>query len=119
MSVDDPAEGMDDRRRFRRLNLPLFYRPARLLGPRQPARDVSRGGIRVYTDDALSIGTRLEIELFLPDGSSLSVDVRVAWVQELSGKEKEAGYEAGLEFLAMHEVHRALLERCLAENKEG
>jgi PilZ domain len=118
MSVDDPANGEDDRRRFPRLDLPLFYRPARLLGPRRPARDVSRGGIRVNTDDPLAIGTRLEIELLLPEGDSLAVDVRVAWIQELSGEAREARYEAGLEFLQMHEVHRALLERCLAEHKE-
>ncbi len=107
----------DDRRRFPRLDLPLLYRPARLLGPRKPARDLSRGGIKVYTDDALSVGTRLEIELFLPEGDSLALDVRVAWVRELAGG--EARYEAGLEFLAMDPDRLALLERCLADHKIG
>lgn len=106
---------VSDRRRFPRINLSMFYRPAGLLGPRQVARDVSRGGIRVQTDDPLDTGTRLEIELFLPDGDSLSVDVRVAWLRELSGQ--DARYEAGLEFLEMDAVRLALLERCLADHE--
>jgi hypothetical protein len=105
---------VDDRRRYPRVNLPLFYRPAGILGPRRPARNVSRGGILVLTDDALKEGTRLEVELFLPDGGSLVVDVRVAWIRELAGG--EARYEAGLEFLAMDEVRATLLERCLARH---
>jgi Tfp pilus assembly protein PilZ len=105
----------DDRRRFPRLNVPVFYRPARLLGPRQVAQDVSRGGIRVYTDDTLAIGTRLEIELFLPEGDSLTVDVRVAWVRELSGQ--DARFEAGLEFLTMDEARTEALGRCIKEHR--
>ncbi len=105
----------DDRRRFPRLNVPVFYRPARLLGPRQVAQDVSRGGIRVFTDEALQIGTRLEIELFLPEGDSLSVDVRVAWVRALHGQ--GAHFEAGLEFLAMDEARTEALERCIEEHR--
>lgn len=105
-----------DRRRFPRLDVPVFYRPARLFGPRQVARDVSRGGIRVYTDEALEVGTRLELELFLREGDSLTLDVRVAWVRALS--EQEARFEAGLEFLAMDEQRLALLEACIAESHE-
>lgn len=108
--------GVDDRRRFPRLNVPVYYRPARLFGPRKPAQDVSRGGIRVYTDDALELGLRLQIELFLPEGESLTVDVRVAWVRELNGQETR--YEAGLEFLAMDEGRLIALERCIAEHKD-
>jgi Tfp pilus assembly protein PilZ len=107
----------DDRRRFPRLNVPVLYRPARLLGSRRPARDVSRGGIKVYTDDDLEIGTRLEIELFLPDGDSLTVDVRVAWVRALF--EGDARFEAGLEFLAMDQARLAALERCIETHREA
>jgi Tfp pilus assembly protein PilZ len=105
----------DNRRRFPRLDVPLFHRSAGLLGPRQRARNVSRGGIRVETDDALRVGDRLEIELFLPGEDSFSIDVRVAWVSELSGQ--EARFEAGLEFLEMDALRRTQLERCLAEHE--
>jgi len=107
--------GTDDRRRFPRLNVPVFYRPARLFGPRKPAQDVSRGGIRVYTDEPLELGTRLEIELFVGEDESLTVDVRVAWVRELH--ETGARYEAGLEFLAMDEGRLIALEQCIAQHK--
>jgi PilZ domain len=107
--------GVDDRRRFPRLNVPVFFRPARLFGPRQLAQDVSRGGIRVYTDDALELGTRLEIELFLPEGESLTIDVRVAWIRELV--EQDTRYEAGLEFLVMDEARLIALEHCIVQHK--
>ena len=106
---------VDDRRRFPRLNVPVFYRPARLFGPRQVAQDVSRGGIRVYTDDALELGTRLEIELFLPNSESLTIDVRVAWVRELV--QQDTRYEAGLEFLAMDEARVIALEQCIVAHR--
>ncbi|MDB4972276.1 MAG: hypothetical protein JWN48_617 [Myxococcaceae bacterium] len=105
----------DERRRFPRLNVPVLYRPARLLGARKVAQDVSRGGIRVYTDDAPELGARLEIELFMPEGESLTVDVRVAWVRELVAH--DARYEAGLEFLAMDEARLIALERCIEQHK--
>ena len=104
---------VDDRRRFPRLNVPVLYRPARLLGPRKPAQDVSRGGIRVYTDEPLELGTRLEIELFLPE-LSLTVDVRVAWLRELVGQ--DARYEAGLEFLALDEARMIALEHWIVQH---
>jgi Tfp pilus assembly protein PilZ len=106
---------VDERRRFPRLDVPVLYRPARLLAPHKPARDVSRGGIKVYTDEPFAVGTRLEIELFLRDGESLTLDVRVAWLRELAMP--DAKYEAGLEFLAMADDRLAMLERCIAEHK--
>jgi Tfp pilus assembly protein PilZ len=107
----------DDRRRFPRLNVPVLYRPARLLGSHKPARDVSRGGIKVFTDDELSLGTRLEIELFLPSGDSLTVDVRVAWLRPASAADG-ARFEAGLEFLSMDQARLDILERCIAAHRE-
>lgn len=105
--------GADERRRFPRLSVPVYYRPARLFGPRSPARDLSLGGVRILTDDSLAVGKRLEIELFLPDGGSLTVDVRVAWVRPLN--DDFAQYEAGLEFLAMDPAQAKLLERCVMD----
>lgn len=106
---------VDERRRFPRLNVPVLYRPARLLGPRKPAGDLSRGGIKVYTDEALALGTRLEIELLLPDGDTLTVDVRVAWTRPLS--DPAARYEAGLEFLTIDAERLTALERCIDAHK--
>jgi c-di-GMP-binding flagellar brake protein YcgR len=106
----------DERRRFQRVKVPIYYRSARLFGPRQTAHDLSLGGIRIYTDDALTVGRRLEIELFLPDGGSLTVDVRVAWVRKLE-QDEFAQYEAGLEFLGVDPAQAKLLERCVMDIK--
>ncbi len=108
--------GEDERRRFPRVQVPVYYRSARLFGPRKPAHDVSRGGIRIFTDDALVIGKRLEIELFLPDGGSLTCDVRVAWVRKLK-QDEFAAFEAGLQFLSIDEDQELLLARCVREIK--
>jgi c-di-GMP-binding flagellar brake protein YcgR len=106
---------MNDRRRFVRVSLPMFYRPARLRSPRHAARDVSRGGLRVLTDDPLAVGTTLEIELFLPDDTSVTVEVRVVWLQELSTD--AARFEAGLEFLQMEPEVATRLDRCLDQHQ--
>src|SRR5437868_6214655 len=98
----------DERRRFPRVKVPIYYRSARLFGPRQPAHDLSVGGIRIFTDDSLTVGKRLEIELFLPDGGSLTVDVRVAWVKKLENDEF-AQFEAGLQFLGVDPDQEKLL----------
>ena len=101
-----------DRRRFRRLDVPICYRGARLLGPRQTARDVSLGGLKIATDDALKVGKRIEIELFLADELRVTCTVRVAWIRE-AGPGGIARYDAGLEFVGLDEPHAHLLERYL------
>ena len=105
----------EERRQFPRLDVPILSRPAGWRGPRRPARNLSRGGISVYVDEPLAVGTRLEIELFLPGGDSVSVNVRVAWIRALNAG--DARYDAGLEFLAMDDEHRERLERCLADHE--
>jgi hypothetical protein len=108
----------DERRRFPRLAVPVFYRSPRLFAPRKPASDVSMGGVRVLTDDAFRPGQRLEIELFLPGGRSFSVDVRVSWSRALPPGEF-AKFEAGLEFLGLDPERAALLAQCVAPAKPG
>jgi PilZ domain len=106
----------DERRRFPRLAVPVFYRSPRLFAPRAPASDVSMGGVRVLTDEAFRPGQRLEIELFLPGGRSFSVDVRVSWSRALPPGEF-AKFEAGLEFLGLDQERAALLAQCVAPAK--
>ena len=106
----------EERRRFPRLLVPVYYRSPRLFAPRKPARDVSMGGVRVLTDSEFSLGQRLEIELFLPDGRSFSADVRVAWLRALPGDEF-AKFEAGLEFLGLDPERAALLSECVSAGR--
>ena len=63
---------MDDRRKFHRVNAPVFCRPlGQPLFGRRKAVDVSLGGLRVYADEPPMPGDRLELELFLPDQSEV------------------------------------------------
>ena len=95
----------------------MYYRAARLFSSRKPARDLSRGGVRVLTDHAFALGVRLEIELFLPDGRSVQVTVRVSWLAPIDPP-SEAAFEAGLEFMELSPERAALLEECLRVHHE-
>lgn len=86
-----------DRRKYRRVNAPIFIQP---VGPlsRHTLRDVSLGGLRAYSDESHEVGERLQIELMLPDKSSLAVLVEVAWVNALP-PESPALYDVGLRYI--------------------
>lgn len=92
------AESSDERRKYPRLNAPLYFRPARRRLPRRQVIDVGIGGIRVYSDEPLSIGARFEIELFMPDQSSVTCLTEVMWVRPIEGGQP-AAFDIGLQFL--------------------
>src|SRR2546427_12461439 len=97
------SEHEDERRKFRRLKAPVFYRPVglsllrRLRGKddRELAVDISLGGVRIYSDDELKVGSRLELDLFLPDDTTLATKAEVLWAHQLtsSGPGKYDGWE--------------------------
>ncbi|MFN3531697.1 MAG: PilZ domain-containing protein [Candidatus Brocadia sp.] len=86
-----------NRRQYPRLNAPIYCRPARFTSPRAPLVNIGLGGIRVYSDKTFKVGERLEIELFLPDNSSITCNVKVVWMNQLGGS--TAKYDVGLQFL--------------------
>lgn len=96
-----------NRRQYLRINTPVYCRPARFTSSRSPLRNIGLGGIRVYTDRSFKIGERLELELFLPDYTSLTVNVKVVWLNPLP-EESIAKYDASLQFL---EVPSNILRR--------
>lgn len=97
-----------DRRAFPRIHAPLYSRPARMkVGDKKQVLDVSLGGARIYSDDVQEVGSRLDLELFLPDGGSLECTARIVWVVTLP-KGAVARFEVGLSFIDMPE---AVLER--------
>jgi hypothetical protein len=65
------SENPRERRRYQRIQAPVFCRPARLQ-IMQKAIDVSVGGVRVYSDMELEKGELLMLELFLPDGVTVA-----------------------------------------------
>jgi hypothetical protein len=60
--------------------------------------DLGLGGMRVYSDDPLKIGARFEVELFLPDTSSITCLTEVVWIRQLPAG-SPATYDVGLQFL--------------------
>jgi hypothetical protein len=72
--------------------------------------DVGLGGMRVYSDEPFSVGAKFEVELFLPDGSSVTCLTEVVWIRGLTA-EAPAKYDIGLAFLHVPDATR----ECLGE----
>jgi c-di-GMP-binding flagellar brake protein YcgR len=104
---------MDDRRKFHRVNAPVFCRPlGQPLFGRRKAVDVSLGGLRVYADDPPMPGDRLELELFLPDQSEVICTVEVVWVDGLPDG-SPARYDVGVKFVSISPADRERLSSVL------
>lgn len=90
---------MTDPRRFPRAAAPVLYRSAGLsLRKRgQQVTNLSLGGMRVYTDDALAPGCRLDLSLFLPGGEEIRCSGQVVWVTALDAG-APAAFDVGIRF---------------------
>ncbi len=106
---------VDERRQFRRIQAPVYCRPAGLKvlskHEEQPI-DLSHGGVRVYSDEALQVGDRLTIELFVKDRPSVSFDVEVAWTERLP-EGAPGTFDVGLKFVHVSPESKALLDSVL------
>ncbi len=105
-----------DRRRYRRLNAPAYWRASGLSTAWKPV-DVSLGGMRVYSDDAFELGARFELELFLRGEESIQCDVRVVWVDALP-EGAPARFDIGIEFLELSDAQRQALTSFIATELE-
>ncbi|WP_257978955.1 PilZ domain-containing protein [Corallococcus exiguus] len=106
-----------DRRAFPRIHAPLYSRPARMkVGEKKQVLDVSLGGARIYSDDPQDVGSRLDLELFLPDGSSLECTARIVWAIKLP-KDAVARFEVGLSFTEVPEPVLARLKTVLVTDE--
>lgn len=89
-----------NRRKYPRFKAPILYRSAPFFSRRKPSVNIGLGGIRIYSDDELKMGKRLELELMLPDDTLLTCMAKVVWQKELP-EDAEARYDIGLQFLDM------------------
>jgi c-di-GMP-binding flagellar brake protein YcgR len=103
-----------NRRRFPRVAAPVYYRPAgpAFLHHKRATVDISLGGMRVYSDEEMKVGNRLEIDLLLDDDKTARCWVRIAWIDRLSATEG-AAYDIGLEFTDIADEDRRLLVEAL------
>lgn len=103
---------MAERRRFPRVKAPIYCRPAHRRLPRREVVDVGLGGMRVYSDEPVSVGTRFEVEMFLPSGESVTCITEVVWIRKLTPP-APAEYDVGLSFLHVPEQGRILIAKVL------
>jgi hypothetical protein len=103
------AAAVIDRRRFPRVQADILFRPAglSLFHHRRSPKDIGLGGARILSDEALDIGQRLDLEVLLPDGSSVRCWAEVVWVARQEA-DAPAPFEVGLKFtdLAPEDVQR-------------
>ena len=79
--------------------------------------NMSQGGARVYSDEELKIGTKLNLELLVTPGSTVQVLARVAWIEEL-GALGPARFDVGLEFLDVPEEMMSRLGEILKKDED-
>ena len=104
---------MSERRHYPRLNADVLWRSAGLRAPRRPVADMSLGGMRVYSDELVPVGDRIQMELLVPGEAPIELLARVVRVHILppSGP---AFCDVSLEFLTMtSEARRRLADRLL------
>jgi hypothetical protein len=104
---------MSERRHYPRLHADVLWRSAGLRAPQRPVADMSLSGVRVYSDELVPIGDRLQLQLMLPDEAPIELLARVVRVHILppSGP---AFCDVSLEFLTMTGEARRLLEKRLS-----
>lgn len=116
-----PSTGMTglsvhERRQYKRVRAPVYCRPmgiaSRFLHQKAQPLDISLGGLRIYSDEPVNRGARLELELFLPDNTSVSCKVEVVWVDELPA-EGPARHDVGLKFIEVRDEDRRRLATVL------
>jgi len=112
------SPGEVERRRFPRLKVPVLFRPAKTDDDPLPAKNIGNGGVRIYSNRYLKKGKKLEIELFLPGGNSVTSDVRVVWTKVLP-EGSAAVFDIGLEFLTLSPEARERLKTVLENDKEN
>jgi hypothetical protein len=113
-------ERPEDRRRDRRIRAAVYCRPAGvefLARQREPV-DVSLGGIRIFSDDAMKVGELLKMEFFLPDTPPVTYTAEVVWIEPLP-KDAPARFDVGLKFIQLEPAALALLMRVLGPPEEG
>ncbi len=108
----------ENRREFKRIHAPIFCRPVglsfKLRQPKVQPQDISLGGMRIYSDEAMAKGTKLEVELFLQDGTSITCKVEVVWVEALPA-DAPAKHDVGLKFIDVRSDDQERIGALLAE----
>jgi hypothetical protein len=83
--------------------VPVSYRTPKIRTAKRRVSNLSLGGVRIYSDERLNVGERLELEFFLPDGQSVEAIGKVVWMREMP-PDAEAVFDIGMEFMELGEA---------------
>jgi uncharacterized protein (TIGR02266 family) len=104
------------REQYPRLRAPVYWRPVGLpLLRRKKKSAQDLGGVLVCLDEKLKEGARLEIEVFLPDRTSITCKVEVAWIDRLP-EGALARFDVALRFTAIAPEDRERLSAVLEQS---
>ena len=102
---------------YRRIQAPVYHRPTswfsqglRRENASNPSPDV---GFLSYSDEAVKVARLLEMDVFLPDQSSVTVVVEVTWCDPLP-RDAPARFDVGLRLVYVEAAATARLESVLA-----
>ena len=79
--------------------------------------NVSMGGARVFSDDRMKVGSKVNLELLPDPDISVQVLARVAWIDELEDG-APARFDVGLEFLDVPEEMVSRLAAILQRDED-
>ena len=84
---------------------------------REPV-DVSLGGVRIFSDERMEIGTLLKMEFFLPDVDPVTYTAEVVWIDALP-PDAPAKFDVGLKFIQLDPGALQLLLKVLGPPEDG
>ena len=104
----------DDRRRFRRIQAPIYCRPAgvKILQKRAPI-DLSLGGVRIFSDEGFPIGVTMKLEVFVTDSAPVTLTAEVVWISALPPG-SPSKFDVGLKFTQLDPTGIRILSKVLA-----
>lgn len=117
MSNDRDVSSGDERRRYPRLQRPVFYRVPSFFDRWKSVCDVGLGGCRIYSDEEMKHGKQIILEVLLPDGTTVRARARVVWTKTVP-EGGPAAYEVGLEFLSVNDESWDVLTQYLETPQE-
>jgi hypothetical protein len=95
----------------------MLWRSPGLIAKLSRTVNVSMGGARVFSDDRMKVGSKLNLELMPDAETTVQVLARVAWIDELP-EDAPAKFDVGLEFLDVPEEMVSRLAAILQRDED-
>ena len=96
------------RRKFDRRPLAIFTQIPGINNRLMPTIDISRGGVRIYTEKKIPVGSCFQLQFFVSDCITFTPIVKVVWIHSAE-ENTYSEYEMGLEFIQISQVELDIL----------